>query len=196
MWCHAAWTGIPGSSSATATRTSSLGMASEPAAEAAASVETLPGSAVERAATRRPRGRRAALRGARGRRLPFPRSCRHRHGSPWTPLLGVAGSLPHRTVPRQTRRYRAPWALWYGCAALAATLGGPVAASGDVGAGDAVGLRLEGELEERGEHDVRVRPALVGQDRDGDVLARAASGRRPARRGIGRSGRAWRGRRR
>ena len=131
-------------------RMSSLGIVSDPAAWAAGVVEALPGGAVERQRAVRPRGRRAALRGARGCRLPSPRSCRHRHGSPCSSLLGVAEcprreradandpSVPPRPAAGTGRRE-------------SGSRGAPRDGSGDSRRRTAVGLRQEGELEQVGQ---------------------------------------------
>src|SRR5829696_10037734 len=42
--------------------------------------------------------------------------------------------------------------------------------SGESGAAEAIRLRLEGDLEEVRQDDVRVRPALIGHDRDRHAL--------------------------
>ena len=62
----------------------------------------------------RPRARRAALRGARGRRWPSPRSCRHRRGSPSRPSPAWPESRPARAHAGTTRRYPSASGRSYG----------------------------------------------------------------------------------
>src|SRR6476661_4282897 len=69
---------------------------------------------------------------------------------------GRAISIPHLAARRKTRRYR-------GTAAAGTPSARDRAARAGAGRG-------QGDLEQAGEDRVRVRPTLVGQDRDADAL--------------------------